>query len=82
MFGKAHWRAPWSKIDLRLLPILYMKVILQWKGVWVKQPAHSFLGDKSLGIQQGTSIWVVSPKSMEGHTIFLGSFYHALVQNM
>ena len=29
----------------------------------VKQHVHSFLGDKGLGIQQGTSVWVGSPKS-------------------
>ena len=25
---------------------------------WVKQPVHWFFGDKGLGIQQGTSVWV------------------------
>ena len=28
-----------------------------------KQPVHSFLGGKGLGIQQGTSVWVGLPKS-------------------
>ena len=28
-----------------------------------KQPVHWFLGGKGLGIQQGTSVWVGSPKS-------------------
>ena len=32
-----------------------------WAGA--KQPVHSFLGGKGLGIQQGTSVWVGSPKS-------------------
>ena len=27
------------------------------------QPVHWFLGGKGLGIQQGTSVWVGSPKS-------------------
>ena len=31
--------------------------------VEVKQPVHLFLGGKSLGIQQGMSVWVGSPKS-------------------
>ena len=29
---------------------------------WGK-PTHTFLGGKGLGIQQGTSVWVGSPKS-------------------
>ena len=29
----------------------------------VNQPAHWFLGDKDLGIQQRTSVWIGSPKS-------------------
>ena len=29
----------------------------------VNQPIHWFLGGKGLGIQQGTSVWVGSPKS-------------------
>ena len=28
-----------------------------------KQPVHSFLGDKGLGVQQETSVWVGLPKS-------------------
>ena len=28
----------------------------------VNQSVHSFLGGKGLGIQQGTSVWVVAPK--------------------
>ena len=31
--------------------------------VGVNQPVHWFLGGKGLGIQQGTSVWVGSPKS-------------------
>ena len=30
----------------------------------VNQPIHWFLGGKGLGIQQGTSVWVGSPKSL------------------
>ena len=29
----------------------------------MNQPAYWFLGDKGLGIQQGTVVWVGSPKS-------------------
>ena len=29
----------------------------------VNQPVHWFLGDKGLGVQQGSSVWVSSPKS-------------------
>ena len=28
----------------------------------MKQHVHSFFGGKGLGIQQGTSVWVSSPK--------------------
>jgi hypothetical protein len=28
------------------------------------QPVHWFLGDKGVGIQQGTSVWVDLPKSL------------------
>ena len=31
--------------------------------VGAKQPVHSFLGGKATIIQQGTSVWVGSPKS-------------------
>ena len=31
--------------------------------VGANQPIHSFLGGKGLGIQQGTSVWVDSPKT-------------------
>ena len=32
---------------------------------WTNQPVHWFLGGKDLSIQQGTSVWVRSPKSLE-----------------
>ena len=35
----------------------------EWVGA--NQPVHWFLGDKGLGIQQGRSVWVGSPKSYE-----------------
>ena len=35
-------------------------------GVGVKRPVHLFLGGKGLGIQQGTSVWVGSPRSNMG----------------
>ena len=38
----------------------------------VKQPVHWFLGDKGLGIQQGTSVWVGSPKSSQSSS-FIGN---------
>ena len=39
-----------------------------WSPLWLdvvgaKQPVHWFLGSKGLGYQQGTSVWVGSPKS-------------------
>ena len=33
---------------------------VSWAGA--KQPVHSFFGGKGLGIQQGMSVWVDSPK--------------------
>ena len=35
--------------------------------VGAKQLVHWFLGGKGLGIQQGTSVWVGSPKSTHKH---------------
>ena len=36
-----------------------------WTGAGANQPVHWFLGGKGLGIQQGTSVWVGSPKSVD-----------------
>ena len=44
-----------------------------------KQPVHWFLGGKSLGIQQGTSVWVGSPKSR--FQAVPGKFLHILNQD-
>ena len=38
-----------------------------------KQPVHSFLGGKGLGIQQGTSVWVGSAKSRK---LYVGTQIH------
>ena len=35
---------------------------VKWAGA--KQPVHLFLGNKDLGIRQGMSVWVGSPKSL------------------
>ena len=40
---------------------LMCEVAVKWVGA--KQPVHSFLGGKGLGIQQGTGVWVGSPIS-------------------
>ena len=32
----------------------------------MNQPIHAFRGGKGLGIQQGMSVWVGSPKSAQG----------------
>ena len=37
-----------------------------YQGAGAKQPVHWFLGGKGLGIQQGTSVWVGSPKRYQG----------------
>ena len=39
------------------------KVLRGVFNVCPRQPVHWFLGDKGLGIQQGTSVWLGSPKS-------------------
>ena len=38
-------------------------------GAGAEQPVHWLLGGKGLGIQQGTSVWVRSPKSKFGRDI-------------
>ena len=40
--------------------------------VGANQSVHLFLGGKGLGIQQGTSIWVASPKFSGEHWEGLG----------
>ena len=38
-------------------------ILLGTLSAGAKQPVHSFLGSKGLGIQQGMSVWVGSSKS-------------------
>ena len=50
-----------------------------------KQPVHSFLGGNVLGIQQGTCVWVGSPKSLKFKTprkllILLEDLKHNIIQ--
>ena len=41
------------------------------KMAGTKQHVHSFLGDKGLGIQQGTRVWVSLPKLSEMNRLSL-----------
>ena len=45
------------------LQTLGSQPIMLKKSLRSLQPMHWFLGGKGLGIQQGTSVWVGSPKS-------------------
>ena len=50
--------------DQRFLPPL-LRFALPFEA-GANQHVHSFLGGKGLGIQQGTSVWIRSPKSPFG----------------
>ena len=58
---------PWYLLFLLgfTLSVPYAPSTLFTTNLWAgaNQPVHWFLGDKGVGIQQGTSVWVDSPKS-------------------
>ena len=60
----------------------YTTLLMSWK-VGVNHSVHWFPEGKSLGIQQGTSEWIGSPRSAMEHALFfkLGSLLHSRESN-